>query len=705
MYYIRMDFNGTGEWTWVHYPGDDECVAWDKKLKLALNDAGCLDLTYARTNPVWGRVVARRTLVEVLNDKESLFIGEVRDITHDRMLNESVYAVGALAWLQNSIQGQEQFKNISIRQFLQRLLTDHNKQCPEHQFHLGIVSVTEPNADDETLLRYTNYGNTWATIKDRLVDRFDDTAIRMRRDGTAYYIDYVNVQDYGNECEQDVRFGENLLDYSDSLTTDDICSSVVPLGATITDEEGNPSKLGNIIEKRVTIESVNGGVNYVENAELVERFGHVRTTHTWDGVKTPTALKRKALEWISDGQWEQLSLKVQVADLTMAGEAFDAYRVGDRAYVVSEPYGLRKVYPIRSRTYDLDNPEQDELRLGADSGGSFVSSSVASSAQTALEAQDSQYAMGDMLSNAIQNVTAMMTGARGGYKYTEYDDQGRWLADYIMDSMDRATAQYVKKETVDGTAYSTHGIDGPYESAILANGMILGKYIEAGTITAEQISTEYTQLWEDADENLNQSVTKLISGPDGIEAKVTTLRGDVFGDSDRGVTGLKADMEAAIAVNAEAISLTVKKDGIQSAINQSATRILVNANKFGWTSTNSSLSTDGVLTAQSAVLNKATVNGTITTVSSDSKLVTKLYNGNLLVYYNNKLIGKLGAVTYSTSSGSGRSFDLWASDGIYIDSKIVVAENVSGGFYEEYYGKTATVNRMKFVNGIYVGGG
>ena len=144
MYYIRVDLNGTGEWTWLHYPADDECVAWDKKLKLALNDPGSLELTYAKTHPVWGRVVARRTIIEVLNDKESLFIGEVREITHDRMQNESIYAVGALAWLNNSIQGQEQFKNVSIRQFLQRLLNDHNAQCTEHKFYLGSVNITEP---------------------------------------------------------------------------------------------------------------------------------------------------------------------------------------------------------------------------------------------------------------------------------------------------------------------------------------------------------------------------------------------------------------------------------------------------------------------------------------------------------------------------------------------------------------------------------
>ena len=384
MYYVRMDVNGDGSWEWAYYPSDEDCAAWDMKLKLAMNDPGTFEMTLPRTNPMHGRVVTRRTIVEVLRDGESLFLGEVRDIAHDADMSESIYAVGALAWLCNSTQGQEQFKRISVREFLAYMLAEHNRQCPEHPFTLGMVTIAEPDPDSETLLRYTNYGTTWATIKDRLITRFDETAVRLRRSGATWILDYVNVSDYGVECEQDVRFGENLLDYSDSLTSDDVCSSLIPLGAVINDENGNPSRLGNIIEKRVTIEKVNGGRNYIESPELVERFGHVRVTHTWDGVNTPATLLRKAREWLQDGQWERLSLKVDMVDLAITGEAADAFRMGDRAYVVSEPYGLRKVFPIRSRTYNLDNPEQDSMTLGADVSTSFVSSIVNSAASSAL---------------------------------------------------------------------------------------------------------------------------------------------------------------------------------------------------------------------------------------------------------------------------------------------------------------------------------
>lgn len=710
MYYIRVDFNGTGEWTWLHYPADDECVAWNKKLKLSLNSAGTLELTYAKTHPAFGRIVARRTLIEVLIDKESLFIGEVREITHDTSYNESLYAVGALAWLENSIQGQEQFKRISVRQFLGRLLSDHNAQCPEHPFRLGIVDIPEPDPDDETLLRYTNYGTTWATIKDRLIDRFDDTAIRLRRDGSAYYIDFVTVQTYGNECEQDVRFGENLLDYSDSLTTDDICSSVVPLGATITDEQGNPSHLGNIIEKRVTIESVNGGRNYLENAELVSRFGHVRTTRSWSGVKTPAALKRKALAWINDGQWERLSLKIRIADLTLAGEATDAFRMGDRVYVVSEPYGLRKAFPIRSRTYDLDNPAQDEMRLGADIEGSFVSASVVSAAQTELASADSQYVMGDMLSNAIQNVTAMMTGSRGGYKYSDYDSQGRWLADYIMDSMDKATAKVVKKVTVDGTAYSRTGINGPYDTAIMANGTILGKYIAAHSINAEQISQAYTSMWESADtRTLNTARSEFRAGDREISAKVTQV--------EQKANGIRTDLAAEIKVRADQISSTVKKGEIGSAINQSAEKIYIESNKFGWDSSNSSLTTDGVLSAKNAVLENAKISGSV--ITGDPHGLHTTLNNNVLrsCGEDGRFLGKIGPVNYR-----------WDSDwyfGVETSTFALSVDRILVGFeyepwsgdprevpmHEELYGYTGTISytdsggsprEMEFKNGFLI---
>lgn len=709
MYYVRMDVNGDGSWEWAYYPSDEDCAAWGMTLKLAMNDPGTFEMTLPRTNPMHGRAVTRRTIVEVLRDGDSLFLGEVRDISHDADMSESIYAVGALAWLCNSTQGQQQFKRISVREFLSYMLAEHNKQCPEHPFTLGMVTIAEPDPDSETLLRYTNYGTTWATIKDRLITRFDETAVRLRRSGATWILDYVNVSDYGVECEQDVRFGENLLDYSDSLTSDDVCSSLIPLGAVINDENGNPSRLGNIIEKRVTIEKVNGGRNYIESPELVQRFGHVRVTHKWDGVNTPATLLRKGREWLQDGQWERLSLKVDMVDLAITGEAADAFRMGDRAYVVSEPYGLRKVFPIRSRTYNLDNPEQDSMTLGADVSTSFVSSIVNSAASSELADEDSDYIMSDALRTAIERVTAMMTGDAGGYKLSEYDDQGRWLADYIMDSMDKATAKVVRKVNLYGTAYSRNGVGGPYDTAIMADGTILGKYIQARSISGDKISADYTKSWQDADtRTLTTARTEFKAADQQIMQRVTEVKTDV--------NGVKTQLQAEVKVRADQISQTVRKGQINSAINQSAEKIYIKSNKFGWESTYSTLTTEGKLIARDfeASGKFKAANG------ADS---VELTTAALVAAKNGAEKGRIGLApalrVYNTNGSyslNNNGLDVQGTDYVVMMAPAIYTgvRTISGGAYKVCRGYTGNLHiehatpsgflygRLSFVNGLLV---
>ena len=217
----------------------------------------------------------------------------------------------------------------------------------------------------------------------------------------------------------------------------------------------------------------------------------------------------------------------------------------------------------------------------------------------------------------------MLTGARGGYKKTVYDDEGRWLADYIMDSMDESTAQVVKLTTVDGTAYSTNGIDGPYETAIMANGTILGKFIEAHSVTTEKISQDYTSQWEDADtRTLNTARSEFTAADAEITARVSQVETDT--------NSVKTNLEAEIQVRADQIAQTVKRGEINSTIKQTAETIYIESNKFGWNSTNSSLTTDGTLTAKNATFTNCTVTGSM--LSEEGNRRTEVRGGYVQYY-------------------------------------------------------------------------
>lgn len=611
MYRILLDGSN------AYYQGDPDYTAYDIELDLQMGDSGTLKFTIPNSNPAWGSAVTRRTLVTMKLNEETLFEGWVRQIDHDMLGGEAIEAVGELSWLYDSVQPQAEFHDITVRNFLSTLLSVHNTQCPEHQFRIGIVDVKDSN---DSLYRFTNREQTLDCIRDKLVDRLGGY-LKVRKANGVRYLDYVNCDTYGTVCSQQVRIGENLLDYADNYTVEDICSSVVPLGCRLENDATN-SKIGNL-EQRLTVESVNGGRDYVVNDALVSRFGNVRTVNVWDDVTVPANLLAKAQEWLQSEQYERMHVTVKAIDLSLMDGQFDALRMGDRAEVVAESFGMRRVFPIMRRTYHPDDPSSDVIELGTDVKTSYVAAQVKANKSLAAKTETVDHQQTQWLTDAIDNVTAMMVGSRGGYKYTEYDEDGRWLADYYLDSDSLETARVVHKVNMNGDAYSTNGVAGPYETAIMANGTILGKYIQAHSVQAEAINQDYTSMWENADlHTLNTARTEFKAADDEIAARVSQV--------ETTAAGIRTDLQAEIKVRADQISQTVKRGQINSTISQTAETIYIKSNKFGWESTNSSLTTDGRLTAKNATFTNCTVTGSMLSEESDRRTEVR---GGYVQYY------------------------------------------------------------------------
>ena len=644
MYEIRL-----ADGSPIYYQGDADYTAYNIECYTAKGDAGYVKFTLPKSNPAHGTLSTRSSIVQMLLDGESLGYYEVREITHGIEYDEQVYAVGELAWLYDSVQPQAEFHDVTPRGFLAALLNVHNAQCPDHQFSVGIVDVTDPN---DSLYRFTNRETTLDDIRDKLVDRLGGQ-IKLRRANGVRYIDYLTDATYGTECTQRIYFGENLMDYSDTMTAADVCSAVVPLGCRLENDAGDNSTIGNL-EKRLTIEDVNGGADWISRPQLVERFGNVRTVKIWDDVTVPQNLLSKAQKWLASDQFERMHLTVRAVDLSLTSTQFERFRCGDSAVVAAVPYGLERRFPITVRTYHPDSPESDAIELGDAVAVSYISTQNAINRTIATNEQESTYRQTQWLTEAIENVTAMMVGSRGGYKYTEYDDEGRWLADYILDADDMDMAQVVRKVNLNGTAYSTNGIQGPYETAIMANGTILGKYIQAHSVTAEKISQDYTSMWEDADtQTLNTARSEFKAADDAITARVSKVETDA--------TGIRADLQAEMKVRADQIATTVKRGEINSTIKQTAETIYIESNKFGWNSSNSSMTTDGKLTARNATFTNCSVTGTITstngvigglTLSNSSLSSPDITYGTtgMHVCRNSRVIGHVGKNYWSTDT-------------------------------------------------------
>lgn len=551
MYKVKMDGYI------LYHPDHPSAVLTEPILELETGYAGIFQATIPHDNPLYDKVFCRKSMISIFRDDQEIFYGEVRNIPNvDRNRNKQIYCTGALSFLADSIQPQAEYHDMNPAALLKAMLDIHNSQVEDRKkIQLGQVTITDPN---NSLYRYTNYENTLEAIRDKLVNRLGGY-LRLRHNDKGLFLDWIGIDQYGNYSTQPIEFGLNLLDYSETISAEDVATALIPLGAVV---EG--ASTIDALEKRVEISSVNGGKNYVSSTEAIQQFGWIWRTHTWDDVTKPENLLKKAKEWLTTTQFETLTLRLTAADLSELGRDYDAFAEGDRVHCLAAPYGMDIVLPIMKLTIPLQNPAGRTLELSNQRQLSYTSQQTA--AQTELSQKtELQTATNHNIQLSIDTLTSLVTGSNGGYKLTEVDAAGRWVRDLYMDTPDKATAKRILQINKDGISASTKGYNGPYTVGITIDGQILGSWIAANSIDTNHLSI-----------GLN---ARIQGTEDGLASKV-------------------------------------EKDGIISSINQSSEEISINASRLNLNGVitangNVKIDTDGTLTA-----NNAKLAGSISTFTS-----------------------------------------------------------------------------------------
>ena len=214
----------------LYDPRNPDYAIYEPKCELEVNKTGALTFTIAPTHPMYDELQKMKSEIEVYQDGE--FLGAFRVLNTDLDFNniKAVTCEGELAYLLDSVQRPAEYHDISVEDYFETLISNHNDDVDEDkQFAVGAVTVTDPN---DNLYRIHNYESTWECVDDKLIDRLGGY-VRCRRVSGARTIDYVTS--YGNVNTQIIRFGDNILDLTRDIRGEDIATVLVPLGAA--DEE------------------------------------------------------------------------------------------------------------------------------------------------------------------------------------------------------------------------------------------------------------------------------------------------------------------------------------------------------------------------------------------------------------------------------------------------------------------------------------
>lgn len=507
----------------LYYPGDRQAAVINPELDLQTGYAGELTLKVPPLNPLYGEIHNRKSMVSVYRGNTEIFYGEVRTREKDRFKNQPVKATGALSFLADSILPQQEWHDIAPRDLLDAWLQLHNNQVEDRKkIYTGVVTIHDSN---DSLYRITDRENTLEAIRDKLVDRLGGY-LRLRHENDKLYLDWLTIQEYGKYCEQPIQFGENLMDYSETMTADDVITALIPLGAAIEQETDENASEFEQLEKNVDITSVNDGKDYIYSKEAVENFGWVWRTEKWDDVSVPANLLKKATEFLTSNQYESLVISLTAVDLSLFGQDYDSFDIGDRVLCNAIPYGMKKVLPVMEMKIPLQQPDQAQLTLGENLQQSFTDQTSGTFTQIRQETTDAGRVQTEWMKSAIDNLTKQMTGAKGGYKLTEFDENGLWLRDLYMDAPDKNQATNILQINKNGIGGSHNGYAGPYTVGMTLDGTILGERILAGSIKTEALSTECknyieTKISDGDSENKKAILKEVTTSIEAMDGKIT----------------------------------------------------------------------------------------------------------------------------------------------------------------------------------------
>ena len=332
------------------------------EIFLEVNQVNSMSFTVPTANPLYDSLETRTTYIQCYDNAEELFYGRIIEMTRDSMNNLEVYAEGAFAFFCDSIYRPFTFQG-SPEALLRLLVENHNSQVDAmRQFMVGNVTVVDPN---DLIVRASETPmNTWAAINEKLIDELGGH-LRMRLVSGVRYIDYL--ADYETLVGQSVEYGKNLLNISKLIDASEVVTCLIPYGAAFEEGEDGyeePPESGSYDGNRLTVKSVNNGVDYIENSVGIARYGRVWGSETWDDVTEPANLLKKANASLAQKIADAQTITATVVDLHLTSPDIPRLKTAYYIPVYSRPHNINQSLVCTKQTLYPDAPDDDKITLG-----------------------------------------------------------------------------------------------------------------------------------------------------------------------------------------------------------------------------------------------------------------------------------------------------------------------------------------------------
>lgn len=471
--------------TIIHSDGTDRISGG--KVAKSINAVDSFSFTIYPNNAGYDLLKPLATAVKVYDEStdKDIFIGRVLkcpDSMDERgLICRKVTCEGRLGWLYDSVQPYIEYKMVGISTVLSSFLSKHNAQVgADKRIELGQVTVTASNNYTYT----ANWDKTMDVIADKLIGKFGGEIQLRDKDGKVY-IDYL--EHIGHGTDTTIELAVNLKTISREVDETAVITRLYPLGAKLTDSE-----------KRLTIGTVNGGKDYIEDSSLVAKYGIISGTQIWDDVTLASNLLSKGKEYLKSVNRAKVQYQITALDLSRIDKHIEQFELGCWYRVKNSLMGIDEDLRIVGISIDLDNPQASQLTFGDrfETLSGFMTAKT-QSLQSAID--NSEFRNRKVIDSKIENATKLITGAEGGHVILDPSEKPQRIL--IMDTADINTCKSCIQLNYKGLGFWTPELakkagqadggsakDGPYTNAWTIDGNLVASFITALTLTGLKIN-------------------------------------------------------------------------------------------------------------------------------------------------------------------------------------------------------------------------
>lgn len=337
--------------------------------QLGLNKGGAATIILPPTHPAYndfndddnGGFNSYRSVVTIYRNGKLRFRGRILYPSDDFNLTRTIICEGERCFLRDGIHRPGVTYNDSPANIFTTVIGLYNAQV--EAFKQFVVGTIEGISTEAVVLEIEE-AETFSSILDRLIELCGGQIVfTTNHDGRRVINWYASI---GYNNQQTIEFGENLVDFSRTAANTDLATVIYPYGAK--DESTG---------ERLTIASVNGGLDFIKDDAAVALRGVIARAVYWDEIVTPDALLEKAQQYLNDSKNIVSSLGLTAIDLSLLDKSIDSFVLGDIIKVRSKPHGVDGTYQLTEQDIDFLHPQNDRIILGKNIA-SLTGSDVAS---------------------------------------------------------------------------------------------------------------------------------------------------------------------------------------------------------------------------------------------------------------------------------------------------------------------------------------